>query len=207
MVLEKIRNQWAPFNGVDSYLQYADNDIFSFTDDVNDLSFVIEFDLYIFKDVSIQQQILVKGESTKYEWFCQIQTSKLLFTLSGPTGGIYIGVSTPITNNTLYKVKLIYDGSKLYYTIYDVNMGILMTNEPTGVACTFTPFATTTSALQFCTYLFSNHQIRNFKIFTDFAGTIPFMSLPLQDKDNLMVDRVNPTLIGTATDVKIITEY
>ena len=45
--LLKHDDTWAKFDGSSSYIQYADNDVFSFTDGVNDMPFEIEFDLYL----------------------------------------------------------------------------------------------------------------------------------------------------------------
>jgi hypothetical protein len=52
-------------------------------------------------------------------------------------------------------------------------------------------------------YSTPNFQIRNFKIFTDTVGTIPFMSLPLQTNENLMLDIVGG-LQGVAQNVQVI---
>jgi hypothetical protein len=131
----KSQNNWSSFDGSSTYISYADNDIFSFTDGVNDLPFEIEFDLMPIKLVSIEQYVLVKGTSGKYEWIVKIQSSVLKLYCTGPTGGIAIGISTPISNNTSYHVKLTYDGLKLWtgLKIYFGNVLQTLTNISAGI--------------------------------------------------------------------------
>lgn len=103
-----------------------------------------------------------------------------------------------------YKIRVRGDGAKIYYTTFNEDGTINKTNEPTGLTCPFKPYATTNNPLKvnFPTYLFKGH-LRNFKIYRDFNGTIPFMFLPMCDSGNVLKDVVGG-LVGTYTDISVV---
>lgn len=72
------------------------------------------------------------------------------------------------------------------------------------VPCTYVPAATTSAFLVFKSSTYNyDALVRNFKIYTDFAGTVPFMDLPMQNAENLMTDRITG-LQGSVNRVSII---
>ncbi len=134
----KSSNPYAYFNGTSSYIQYADNDIFSFTDGVNDLPFEVEFDVYL-TTVGVIKVIISKGQSIlQPEWLVYASaTNTIGFQLNSQiTNGIYISVITTstLTLNTSYKIKVTYDGSKLNsgMKIYVNNVIQATTNSNAG---------------------------------------------------------------------------
>jgi hypothetical protein len=135
-IVLKDQNRWVSFNGSSSYIQYADNDIFSFTDGVgNDIPFEVEFDMNC-RNVASLTILAYKGSAVgNYEWSLRTTSSTLIIRLWGSgNSAIYIGASVPIVNNTNYHVKITYDGSKVWTGIkmYLNSVNTTTTNSSTG---------------------------------------------------------------------------
>jgi len=203
--LLKSRNQYSQFNGVSSYISYADADIFSFTDGINDLPFVIEFDL---KRISIisggNNRIIFKGAST-VEWLIDfnVNTNTLRFFCLNSNAASYILASYTTTLNTLYHLKFTYDGSKTAngLKIYNNNVLLATTNSMTG---TYTGMTNTTNGL-FISYpsagYYFNGYLRNLKITKN--NTLVFQA-SLQDTNNISKDIIGGLTASTITDMSVV---
>jgi len=128
------------------------------------------------------------------------------FYWSNGSGGSYACIVSNIitgpVNGTTYKVVIRADVNTIYIVVYNADGSLNKTSTPSP--CNFIPNATTTHALTF-NYIATagGFQLRNFKIFSDTAGTIPFLSLPMQSAQDLMTDKVTG-LQGVAYNVQIV---
>jgi hypothetical protein len=203
-VVNKLENErWAYFDGVSSYCNIGTTSTLGW---MNSGIFNMEF------EYSMQSSILGRminwgyGVLNRGFMFNLGTTTLRLFISNG--SGVYAVNNLTLVNHiigTHHKVVLKGDGIKLYFTSYNENGSVNTTNEPAGVDCTYVPFATHQIVLSIGTALaeISNFKLKNFKIFTDTAGTIPFMSLSMQNAEDLMIDRITG-LQGTATAISII---
>ena len=137
--LLKHNNSWAYFNGSSSYIQYADNDIFSFTDGVNDIPFEVEFDIMISSYSTAGIIVNKRSEiSTNCEWQISYSSTGLLSVtlFNGGTNAIFLSVryNTALILNIPYHIKITYDGSKLWTGIkIDVNnVPVVLVNTSIG---------------------------------------------------------------------------
>lgn len=208
-VVNQIETQnWASFNGINSVASIGTTSTLGW---MNTGVFNMEFTIKVLTHTLGKYVISTGSNSASYGFMVFMNTS--VMTIYWSKGGGGYGGQANILNAVLgteYRVIIKGDGSKLYFTTYNSDGSVYLTNEPAGVACTYVPNATTTYTLSLgsvsnlSTNVFnSNIQLRNFKIYQDFAGTIPFMSLPIQDAPTLMTDRITG-LQGTATNVSIV---
>lgn len=200
----KAQNRWASFDGTSSSLRYADADIFSFTDGVNDIPFEIELDLIRTSIVSGgNNRILFKGTTT-FEWAIDflVNTNTMRFFLLNTTGTAYIMASYTIILNTNYHFKFKYDGSKTAAGLKIYNNSVLLatTNTTVGSYAGMTnlnvPFYVSFPAAG---YYFPGY-IRNVKISK--AGQLIF-NVPLQDANNIGRDIVGGISPNLTTNVSI----
>jgi hypothetical protein len=106
----------ADFNGTSSSIIIPDNNVFSFTDGVNDKPFSIEFDINFMFSLSGFPRIIGKYETGKAEWRCFLFSGTGIgVQLATPNGSNRLQIIYPITPalGQYYNVKVTYDGSKL----------------------------------------------------------------------------------------------
>lgn len=120
----------ATFNGSTSFIEIPDNDIFSFTDGINDIPFSIEFNVNL-NSVVGGVWFVGKNGASDSEWELYYNNNKLFFVLFGQnnfvnTIVILYDFSFPLNTDT--KISGTYTGSglvsgmKLY--VNDVNVGV-----------------------------------------------------------------------------------
>jgi hypothetical protein len=183
----KSRNSWSYFNGTTSYIQYTDNDVFSFTDGVNDIPFDIEFDLYSTL-ASVAQNIVSKGATSPNEYMIKLNSSLLYVRMWSAPNYIGVYVTTTLKINQLYHIKVTYNGSKLWtgIKIYFDNVEQLLTNSSSGV---YTGMVNSSQPLYVGAQDTSNNffqgYLRNLKITK--AGQLIFFT-PLQDTNAVSKD-------------------
>jgi hypothetical protein len=109
------KNPYAYFNGTSSYIQYADNNVFSFTDGVNDIPFEVEFDAYITNSLT-SIGFVTKRSTSAAEFQIFISNGLLYCRIYDTTILNFIGAyyNASLLLNTQYKIKITYDGSKLW---------------------------------------------------------------------------------------------
>ncbi len=100
------------FNGSNAYVDVADNDVFSFTDGVNDLPFRIE--LIVKLDSDVQQYLINKRTTGSFEWqIFQLNDSfRVILGNVGATSVISSSVSIAVVSGNYYNIIVEYDGSK-----------------------------------------------------------------------------------------------
>ena len=200
VVVNKLESErWAYFNGVNSSasigttstLGWMNSGVFNMEITVKFLIFANDRRLFQTGTSGYAFSLYMYASNLKLIWF--INTVQVF--------SEYLFIS-PVIGKT-YRIIIKGDGVNIYYTTYESDGTVNKTNEPGGTPVAFVPNSTTSSYLSFNTVLVSSFQIKNFKIFTDFAGTIPFMSLPMQNAEDVITDRITG-LQGTATAVSII---
>lgn len=169
---------------------------------MNDGIFRIELDVKIFSHVNGDRVFNTAVSTTAHRG--------IMLYLNGAAFVVYWANGTSANSKTSGALVL---GVSYHVLIYGdgVNLRFIVTNNDTGAAFydsgyySFTPvsFATTSYPLNFSKYNPSNCAVRNFIVYSDTAGTIPFMYLPMQNLSDLMVDRISG-LVGTQTNVQII---
>jgi hypothetical protein len=201
--LLKHSNPWAYFDGATSYLRYADNDAFSFTDGTNDLPFGIEFDLYPL-DVDSLKMLIYKGISSgNFEYSLRITSGTLLIRLwSNGNSAIYIGASVPIISKP-YKVKITYDGSKLWSGI-KISLDNVDTTTTNSSAGSYAGMINATSGVYIGTNNGSSFilhgYLRNLIIS---KNSIYVFNIPLQDSDAVSQDVIGG-VSGTVVNVSVV---
>ena len=101
-----------------------------------------------------------------------------------------------------YRLILKGNGTQIQFIVINLNTNTLHYDSDL-LSCAYIPFATTYTEGYFSDGKILDGYIKNLKVFTDFAGTIPFMNVPMQDGLNILKDVVG-ALQGTPTNIKII---
>ena len=196
--LLKSADTWSYFNGSTSYIQYADNDVFSFTDGVNDIPFEVEFDLYP-TVASLAQNIFSKGAIAPNEYMIKLNSSLLYVRMWSAPAYIGVYVTATLKINTAYHVKVTYDGSKLWtgIKIYFNNVEQAVTNSSSGV---YTGMVNTTQPVyvgaQDASTNFFNGYLRNLKIKKN--NQLVFFA-PLQDSTAVSKDVIGGLVHNAGT--------
>jgi hypothetical protein len=167
---------------------------------MNSGTFYMEFDYKALTYTVDTVPVYTADGPTKYG-FMFYKGANLTFYWCNGSGSYGMARAFAVVLGTSYNIKVYGDGTQIRILVTNLETNAI-TYDSGLVSCTYVPNATTSFALRFG---YGNHQcqIKNFKIFTDTAGTVPFMYLPLQDAPTLMTDRVTG-LVGTATAVSII---
>jgi len=199
----KNNNKSAYFNGSTSYITYASNDTFSFTDGTNDIPFELEFDLNVKAIVGVFHELISKRSSAGREMRMYWQNNKIYFSLISSPTNYSIGVTiTGILLGNTYHIKYTYDGSKLWTGIKVYVNGVKRTtyNNSGG---TYTGLVKTAAPLYIgCAYSGSyplNGYIRNIRIKK--YNQVVFNAL-LKDSNNITYDSVGG-LVGTSNNVVV----
>ncbi|MBV1952569.1 MAG: LamG domain-containing protein [Cycloclasticus sp.] len=121
----------ATFNGNTSFIEIPANDIFSFTDGVNDLPFTIEFEVKLDSiGVSGVWFVNKRGETLVSEYQLAYDGSTLFIALtnSDVSGRINKNYTYSFPLNIYVKIKVTYDGSKdvngLHLYVNDIEVGV-----------------------------------------------------------------------------------
>lgn len=206
----KDPDKWGYFNSaITSYIIYNDDNKFSFTDGTKDLSFIIEFDMYIQSINAVSNRIICKRvASTTGEWNVFLNIGKLCLSLhnnNGVTAILSITTLDSLLINTLYHVQLVYDGSATYagMQIWLNNVRQSTTNTSGGsyvkmnntTATMKVGYINWGSGLEFDGYL------RNLKITKQ--GQLVFQA-PLQDSANVSKDIIGGITGSTITNVSVV---
>ena len=204
--ISKNPDKWSYFDGATSYIQYADNDIFSFTDGVNDIPFEVEFDMVDTLDTNYRIIVYKGAVSFGYEYSIRAYLTTLQVRLwSNGSSSVYIGASIPISKNTNYHVKISYDGSQLWSGIkmYLNNIEITTTNVSSGsyvgMKNCVVKFNVGTSE-SVGTYNWNGY-LRNLKITKN--NQLVFHA-PLQDTNVVSKDLINGLTGSIITNVSVI---
>ncbi|MHB9148347.1 MAG: hypothetical protein ACYC2U_08310, partial [Candidatus Amoebophilus sp.] len=194
---------WAYFNGVNAYSTIGTTSTLGW---MNSGVFNMEFEFYPLETTNSKNIIYFAGGVTqkglRLYWYNSLI---YIYWYNGAgTQSFICNFGTFIIGNS-YKIVLFGDSVNFYYINYNSDGSINSTNNPIGVPCVYIPNSTTSYPLLIAsnTSTFLNCKIRNVKFFTDTAGTIPFLSLPMQNASDLMTDRITG-LQGTAYNVQII---
>ena len=107
--------------------------------------------------------------------------------------------TTPVLG-TPYHHELKGNGTQIQWIITNLTTGAIYYDSGL-VSCAYTSFATTNLVPQWPSP--ANQHIRNFVIYSDFAATTPFLTLPMQNRDNAMIDTTGG-LIGAANNLTVI---
>ena len=102
----------AVFNGSSSFVTVADNDVFSFTDGVNDLPFRIELTVKL--NSNTEQYLINKRISGSFEWQIRQKGNFFIVTIGDAEATINISSQVPFNyiQGNYYNIVVTYDGSK-----------------------------------------------------------------------------------------------
>ena len=102
----------AVFNGSSSFVTVADNDVFSFTDGVNDLPFRIELSVKL--NSNTQQYLINKRIPVSFEWQIIQNGNFFIVTIGDAEATINISSQVPFNyiQGNYYNIVVTYDGSK-----------------------------------------------------------------------------------------------
>lgn len=117
----------------------------------------------------------------------------------------FINNGTTLVAGQKLKITLQGNGTQYRYIQDNLDTGVNIYNSG-WVNCTYVSNLTTAYSLNMGgvgNYGGRSFYVRNFKIFTDFAGTIPYKDLSMQNAETLMTDGITG-LQGTATGVSIV---
>jgi len=202
--LLKSRNQYSSFNGVSSYIQYADNNIFSFTDGVNDIPFVIEFDLKLNTSSGFQVLLQKRSGASTNEWTVYLDSGKLVIILYSTTAAAYIlkYTTSALTLNTQYNIKISYTGSKNVNDIIITLSNIIpaTTTSTVNYIGMINTNATFIVGKSYTNVQYLNGYLRNLKITKN--NQLVFQA-PLQDVLNVSKDIISG-LSGTVSNVSVV---
>lgn len=207
-VILKSQNLWSYYNGTSSVSTIGTTSTLGW---MNNGVFNMQFD--IIWPVATSSDYLM-GTTTSavggaYGWIFYNYSANILrfYWRSNSVTRVTIATMLTISYNVPYRIRIRGDGVNFYYHIIRLDTNaVASTNEPTGVSCTYLPSVTMATALtiaKISSTSYVNCYIKNLKIFKDFAGTIPFMIVPMQDSTNIMKDVVGG-LTGTPTDVTVV---
>jgi len=205
-VVDKLESErWAYFDGTTSQIVIGTASTLGW---MNSGTFNIQFEIKIIAFGTNKRVFNTGLLTTQHGFGLQTTTSGVNFFCCN--GSAYtINDSAMISSCVLgktYKLTIKGDGAKYYFTTLNEDGSLNNTNEPAGTVCTYVPFATTSYVLTFGKEAYSSLYtggLKNFKIYTDTAGTIPFLSLPFQNPNAIAKDVIGG-LVGTNTNVRLI---